>query len=257
MRRSPTVLIACLLAAACTDAAAPERADPRIAQLARDVETLRASNEALGKEVRRQARMLDGLGRDVMTLTGGRRAPGPERSGPRGDLDAEGPGAGVAAAREPGDPAEEDVGAATGEQAVDTLLASEQGRKAIEAAAARELEKREEQERRVFVSYTVGVFARKAGLDDHQTDELQRIWKESLDSGVELRKEFAALRELPEDERPEARARAMETMRALGRRRTESVRDLLSAEQLTLYEKTEDEIVAGLHGGPRQAPKAQ
>ena len=138
------------------------------------------------------------------------------------------------------------------EEAVAAMLKTEPGRKAIQEATSQEIARREQKERRLYVSYQVGVFARKVGLDDRQTEQLQGIWKKSMDGGVELRKQFAAIGTLPESEREEARGMAMESMRNLGRERRESVREILSGEQIEKYETAEEEIVAGLHGGPRR-----
>jgi hypothetical protein len=219
-----------------------------IARLTAAVEGLTASNENLGNELRRQARQLNGLSRD---LAASRSASSGVSAALQGESDEE-------SADEPPGPTRDGVDQPSGEPAaglggeseVDALLATEAGRKVIQKAAAKEIAKREERDRRTFVSYAIGVFARDAGLDEHQTRELQRIWKESLDGGAKLRKQFAAVGALPEGEREAGRAKAMESMRDLGRRREEQVSKLLTAEQLDAYEKTEEEIVASLHGRP-------
>ena len=69
---------------------------------------------------------------------------------------------------------------------------------------------------------------------------------------MKLRAKFAAVRKLPEAQREQGRAEAMEQMRGLGRRRDEQIRDLLNEEQLELYAEAEKEIVDSLHGGPRR-----
>ena len=72
-----------------------------------------------------------------------------------------------------------------------------------------------------------------------------------------LRQDFAALRELPEDERPTAREKVMQTMREIGRDRNDAIASLLTQSQLEQYEPVEDEIVEAMHGGPRRAPPAR
>jgi len=233
-----------LLVAGCGDPAPTEDArDARLDALTQAVEELTASNAALGNEVRRQGRQL--AGRDRVTLRHPAGGAEPVHAAPVGH------GAPIAAdATTATAPVAEDQPVAEG--AMDALLETETGRKAIAQATAREIERREAKDRRLFVSYQVGRFARSAGLDDEQTRKLQSIWKTSMDGGVELRKQFAAIGKLPESERESARAGAMQSMRELGRKRRESVGEVLNVDQLELYGKAEEEIVAGLHGGSRR-----
>lgn len=217
-----------------------------IARLAKAVDELSASNQALRAEVRRQGRQLGTIGRDAASSTGS----GAGIVARGGGSDA--PSAGDTAT--PGDSSSADLtddAETLHAAAIDSFAATDEGRAAIQKAAASEIAKREAQERRTFVSYSIGMFAQKVGLDERQTDDLQRIWKESLDGGVKLRKQFAELRELPEAKRAEARAEAMQFMRDLGRERSEKIADVLTPAQLELYEPTETEIVASLHGAPR------
>jgi outer membrane murein-binding lipoprotein Lpp len=237
-----SVILGLTLAACGDPAPVTNPNDARIAELTRAVEDLAAANESLAKEVRQQ-------GRRLADLSGGRASrvgTMPEGSPALAPADATSPespaiSAGALAEDSP-------IGAET----VDAVLRSDSGQKAIQEAASREIERREQKDRRLFVSYEVGRFARSAGLDDTQTEQLQAIWKTSMDGGVELRKQFAAIGKLPEAERQAARGAAMQTMRDLGAKRRESVRELLNEEQWALYEPAEEKIVAGLHGAPRR-----
>lgn len=250
---SPRSLLAVTTLALCVvgcgdPAPAEDPQDRQIADLVRAVEGLNASNEELAKEVRRQ-------GRELADLSGGRSSrlrPAVEvtSAAAAGDDGAEGASDALAT---PGAMSRSQVGEeAMNPEIVDAVLQSETGQKAIQEATSREIERREAKDRRLFVSYEVGRFAQRAGLDERQSKELQQIWKTSMDGGVELRKQFAAIGALPEAERQAARAAAMETMRDLGRQRRESVRELLNDEQFELYEPAEEKIVAGLHGAPRR-----
>lgn len=245
-----------VLAAGCGGSdEADARRDAEIARLADAVEELTAANERLGEAVLRQNRQLASLARDLSARAA---APGRVAAGEGGVEGIDGgfgseelpAAAGTAAAGA-------DAAAAADEGAVETILATEAGKKALQQAAAAEVARRETEERRTFVSFTIGRFARDVGLDERETDELQAIWKDSLDRGVELRRDFAALRALPEAERPAAREKVMETMRAIGRDRNERVAALLTTEELTKYEPVEDEIVEAMHGGPRRSAPAR
>lgn len=234
--------LAATLCGACGDAVTTnDPRDAQIAQLTRAVDDLTAANEALGEEVKRQGRQLASLGRVRAPRSELRNRPALEEDDAGGMEEVDHPAPAIAADDE-----------LVTEEAVAALLETEPGRKAIAAATSAEIARREQKERRLYVSYQVGVFAREAGLDERQTEQLQSIWKKSMDGGVELRKEFAAIGKLPESQREEARAKAMESMRSLGRERRESVREIMSGEQLEKYEVAEEEIVAGLHGGPRR-----
>jgi len=227
--------------------------DPHAAEIARladAVDRLAASQQALATDVRSQGRRLSSLSRDVATANDDAmaRSGGPDE--PFVETPAALPGAADASAA-----LESDL--TTGERAVDKLLATDAGRQAVQEAAAKEIAKRDAEERRTFVSFTIGTFARRAGLDERQTSEMQRIWKESLDGGDKLRQQFADMRKRPADKQPEARAAAMEFMRSLGRRRSEQLNDVLTPAQHELYAATDEEIVASLHGAPRRAAPAQ
>jgi len=248
MPRTPSLVLTVLLAAAACSEPAPA-VDPRageIARLAQAVEDLRASEEELSREVRRQARQLASLGR--VRPAPETRETGSAGTSPTGIDDEDVP----TATR--GTDAEIDAEQRAGPDAetVAAVLDSEPGQQAIRQAAEREVARREERERRLYVSYQVGVFARRAGLDERQTERLQEIWKGSLDRGVALREQFAAIGQLPESEREEARERAMQSMRDIGRERNERVAEILNGPQLEMYEQTEKEIVDGLHGGRRR-----
>lgn len=219
--------------------------DEKLNRLVAAVEDLTAAQRDLAETVRRQNRHLSTLGREMAIQGPDGGAVAADPTSPEGGVSTAGAGA-------VGSGADAAETAAAG--AVERVLASEAGRQAIERAAAAEVERRETQERRTFVSFTIGRFARDAGLDERQTDALQSIWKDSLDQGVELRREFAALREVPEAERPAAREKVMETMRAIGRDRNERIGALLTQTQLEQYGPVEDEIVEAMHGGPRRAP---
>ncbi len=245
--RSVAALALAAVLAGCGDAApGPDPNSAEFARLTKAIEGLAESNASLQTEVRRQARRIDALSRDAASK---RAAPAPATT--TGALGGDPTEPVALGADQPltsvdGEPILED-GATVG-----TILATEKGKQAIQKAAAVEIAKREAQDRRTFVSFSIGMFARKANLDERQTKELQGIWKRSLDNGVKLRAQFAEMRDLPESERPAAREKAMEFMRDLGRQRTEEVADLLDAGQLEMYETTETEIVAGLHGGSRR-----
>lgn len=233
------------LAAGCGDPApAANPAAEQAAENAKAIVDLRDAVRDLRAEIRRQDRRLAGVGDDVASMA---------LEAPAGAAPAEAVSGtpSVAAAGADVPPSE---GLAVGEAAVRALLETDAGRQAIEKAAARELARRQDEERRTFVSYTVGVFAQSVGLDETRTSELQRIWKDSLDAGSTLRERFSSLRALPEADQPAAREKAMEFMRDIGRKRNEEIRLLLSEEQYARYGDTEKEILGSLHGGPRTAP---
>jgi hypothetical protein len=248
MSKLTIIAFTAVLVAGCGDAAPTE--DPRdahIAQLTQAVEELAASNEALGKEVRRQGRLLDGTAR-VSPIRGHSQAGAVSAQEPQVETDGTG-ARDTSAGATPTSGSDDEV---ITESAMDALLETETGQKAIAKATAAEIERREAKDRRLFVSYQVGRFARSAGLDSEQTRKLQGIWKTSMDGGVELRKQFAAIGKLPEAARETARTEAMQSMRELGRVRRDSVGEVLNEEQLGLYEAAEEEIVSGLHGGSRR-----
>ena len=229
-----------------------ERLRSEVAELRGDVADLRT-------ELQRQERQIASLSRSRAVAGGGH---GRARAGnaAAGQPTADGPDA-IGSATAPDGTVDTASGdqetsathdPALTERAATALLETEVGRKAIQAATAAELARRQDKERRLAVSYQVGMFARNAGLDDRQTKDLQAIWKRSLDEGAALRATFAKIAQLPEAERERARDDAMETMRGLGRSRRENVADLLTPDQMEQYEKVDEEIVRGLHGAPRR-----
>lgn len=240
-------LVAALFVTGCGDPQPePDPHAARLDELTQSVRELTEANAGLAKEVRRQSRELSRLSGHrldrVRTPEASASPAVPESDDSETVAAADAPAAGDALPGDDAIPAE----------VADAVLASEAGKKAIAEATTREIERREEKDRRLFVSYEVGRFARQAGLDDGRTKKLQAIWKTSLDGGVELRKQFAAIGELPESEQADARRKAMGTMRDLGTKRRESVRALLDDGELTLYDAAEEKIVAGLHGAPRR-----
>lgn len=229
------------------DPGAAER-DAKLDRLVAAVEDLNAAQRDLAEAVRRQNRHIATLGRGL-AIDGTAGAV----DGPSGSTEAGSGAESGGAAGDTGQPAD-GADIATTAAAVERVLASDAGQRAIARAAEAEAERRETEERRTFVSFTIARFARDAGLDERQTDALQAIWKDSLDAGATLRRDFAALRDVPEADRPAAREALMETMRSIGRSRNERIGALLTQTQQERYQPVEQEIMEAMHGAPRRPP---
>lgn len=242
------------LATACGDRGNADAASAsEVAALRADVEGLVETNRAIQASLRSQALQMSRLEAKIHEGV----------SGPRASMhgvDQDVPPAGAAGTGS--DPSSE-VGSVVAEgvveeltpQAINKLLATEEGREAIRKATKSAVRSEARRARDVMVAYELGVFGRTAGLTDEQTKSIQAVWKDTITQVRQaMAKSQAASKGTPE-EKARARAEVMQVMRDLGARRTERVRDLLDAEQFALYEKKEPEIDAALHGAPQRPPE--
>jgi len=250
----PTLIVAGLtlvigslgLAAGCGQGAGADGASKEdLAQLRQEVSELTAATRALSSAVKSQdlrlARAENQRGRHVGNA-----------AAPHGDDGVASPASGVdgavATAMAAGSAGPD--GEALDSETVTELLATEEGRKAIQKAADSAARQEARRGRDTLVAYELRRFGVEAGLSEEQTKSLQGIWKDTLTGVREFMAKSRKAKSGTPDEQARARESMMQSMRDFGAKRTERVRALLDEDQFARYEKRAPDIDAALHGAP-------
>lgn len=211
-----------------------------LSAISSSLEASRESSERLATEVQRQGRRIGDLSRRVDEL--GAMSP---------VAAAHAPAEGTAGAAAMGN------GAAPGTVATDAVasevaavLASDDGRKVIAAAARGAIAESEVRQRDAFVAYSLAKFAEEARLSDTQARDVRKAWDDVMADARKLVRDAAPTPDMTPEERAEKVKLIGVGMRELGTRREEQMRAILDDAQYALYEQRQDDIDAGLHGRP-------
>ncbi len=210
--------------------------------LRKSLDASRDATARLSTEVQRQNRRLNDLSRRVTENGERRRMVGtpsaPAAPGHEGEAAAAGVGS--------------DASAPTSEIAseVAAVLASEDGRKVVAAAARGAIAERASRERDAFVAYSLSRFADEAGLSETQSREVRKVWDDVMADARKMMRDAAPKPGMTPEERAQKVQEISAGMRDLGTRRQEEMRSILDDTQWELYEKRQEDIDAGLHGAP-------
>ena len=243
-RLVPTLALlgAAALSTGCSDASssAPDLS-AELVSLRDSIDASRDASQRLATEVQRQNRRIDDLSRRVAAMDA--RPSHPVASGARGPASEAAEEAGAEAAGMSAPPSEIASGVAA-------VLASEDGKKVVAAAARGVVAESEARQRDTFVAYSLATFAEEAGLSETQSKDMRKAWDDVMAGARKIMSEAAPTADMTPEERAARVLKVRVGMQDLGRQREEAMRTILDSSQFELYEKRQKDIDAGLHGAP-------
>ncbi len=235
------LFLAATLLGACTDDEGADGLKKEVADLRADVQRLQKENEKLSSQVAGHVRRIDGLSEDLNLV---RQIAVDVKAAPTA---AEWAAAAAPSGAQSGAPYT--AAGTVDEIAIKHFLATDAGRRSIEAAIQSERESRERERTARTLDSLVTGFAKEAGLTDEQTTRMKEIMTRQ---GEAVRELWANVRNLgpdaTRDQREALRTENIAKTQELRKKADEEVKALLSQTQYETYEKEQERLRSAMRG---------